>query len=83
MSNALVIFYCDLGATAMLYLKFSNWIYYSIFDNFAKPYQFGLLNIGACFFGDIYCDEKNVIWHPSIVISPFSISYDQVNSKIN
>ena len=64
MSNALAIFSCDLGATAMSYLKFSNWIYYSIFDSFANPYQFVLLNIEACPFEDIYCDEKNFVWHP-------------------
>ena len=63
-SNALAIFSCDVGATAMSYLKFSNWIYYSIFDSFANPYQFALLNIEACPFEDIYCDEKNFVWHP-------------------
>ena len=75
MSNALAIFSCDLGATAMSYLKFSNWIYYSIFDSFPNPYQFALPNIEACPFEDIYCDEKNFVWHPLIIISPFSISY--------
>ena len=56
MSNALAMFCCNLGATAMSNLKFSNRIYYSIFDSFPNPYQLALPTIEACPFEDIYCD---------------------------
>ena len=38
----------------------------------------------ACHFGDIYRDEKSFIWHPPIIVTPFSISWNSINkSKIS
>ena len=44
---------------------------------FSSSYQFVLLNVEACHFGDIYCDQKNFIWHLLIIIPPFSIPSNQ------
>ena len=49
---------------------------------FSSLYQFFLLNLGACHFGDTHCDEKNFIWCP-ISTLPSSVRYNYVNPEIN
>ena len=62
-SNAKALFCFDLDATTISYLHFSNGsiILFLIVLLFSNSYQFVLLNVGACHFGDTYCHEQNFI----------------------
>ena len=65
------LYFCvDLGATTIWFLPFQ--IGSIIFYSFAilNLYQFVLVNVWVCNFGDIFCHGKNIIQHLPITISP-------------
>ena len=85
MSNAVALFCCDLGVTTISYLKFQTGsiILFLVVLLFSNSYQFVLLNIGACYFGDIAM-RKTSYGIPVLLHHLFLyLAIKQFNPKIN